>query len=185
MITAHGAVAVAAAAIIYAAPLYSVSVGSGPLAAYNVVPYEVVCYGGRATIDGIDCPNVVGFAACYDAIDSIIECDSFVNGVTDDLKTSTFLISAGLAVVATGLGIGLLLNGIAAIFSSFAVANGIAVFFRLIAAIGGTIALVNISSITSRLTHGDNDGSQQHTEIGPAIVAALAAPLLSLGIDAY
>lgn len=170
----HGAIIVAAAAIVYAAPLYAIHISSGPLAAYGIDSYEVTCYAARAT-SGSDCPSHTGFAACYDALDADIGCGGI--GVTSDLKSSSFVISAALAVIVGGCGLGLIAHLIN--FTS------IAIFFRFVGAIGGAIVLINVAKITDKVRHGEADGSQQTVTIGPAVVAAMAAPMVALITDAY
>lgn len=181
----HGAILAAGAAIVYASPLYSINVGTGDLAAYDVVPYEIRCFAARSEVSGIDCSGKTGFAACYDTLDSIIECDSMVLGITNQAKQDSFTISAGLAVLVSCLGFAFLLEAAASVFPSFLGSfASLAVFMRLIAAIGGVATLIALSRLLDGVEHGENDGSQQTTEMGPAIVAALASPIFSLALDA-
>lgn len=179
----HLAIVAAAAAVVYASPLYELSVKAGDLAG-NVNPYKIVCYAARAKVEGLDdCPEFREFEACYNRMDTILSCQNgMINGVSNRVKTDSFTVSITLAVIVASLGAGLLLSFIARWYRVLA---SVAVFVRLIAAISASVAILTLTQLQDYLRHGDDDSALQEVELGPSIVAAALAPLMSLALDAY
>lgn len=176
----QGGLVAAFFAVFLAAPTLVVVVRAGDIAAYGVKSYKVDCSALSASYSGIRCSKKHGIDSCFRALEEVLECDSFVNGVTDEVATAVKNVAVLSWAVAAITGTAFVLD---VVRLAVPVLSGIPVFLRLISAFVAIMVGINVNIAENRLTHGNLSSSNQESAPGAGALAVLVVPVLSLFVD--